>query len=51
MDGVGVYDLQRTKLYKFRLQNGRFIMIRVLERIWPHLANQSEMKLRIYLQQ
>ena len=51
MDGVGVYDLQRTKLYKFRLQNGRFIMIRVLERIWPQYANQSEMKLRIYLQQ
>ena len=47
--GYGVTNLQQTTLFKFRLQNGRYIMIRVLsveDRIYP----TSVVNLRVYCQ-
>ena len=49
-DGVGVYDLQKSVLYKFRLYNGRFVMIRILDRVYPQYTDKSVMTLRVYLQ-
>ncbi|MBO7439152.1 MAG: hypothetical protein J6U21_05680 [Bacteroidales bacterium] len=49
-DGAGVYDLQQPKLYKFRLNNGRYVMIRVLNRVYPQFTEKSEITLRVYLQ-
>ncbi|MBQ4407918.1 MAG: hypothetical protein II852_13045 [Bacteroidales bacterium] len=49
-DGVGVVDLQKNKLFKFRLNNGRYVMIRVLNRDKPQFTNASVITLRIYFQ-
>ncbi|MBO4773034.1 MAG: hypothetical protein J5595_10900 [Bacteroidales bacterium] len=49
-DGVGVISLQRNKLYKFRLDNGRYIMIKVLDRVYAQFTDKSVMTLRVYIQ-
>lgn len=49
-DGVGVISLDRGKLYKFRLNNGRYVMINVLNRVDTQFTDKSEITLRIYLQ-
>ncbi|MCR5455782.1 MAG: hypothetical protein K6F33_12415 [Bacteroidales bacterium] len=49
-DGVGVVDLQKTKLFKFKLDNGRYIMIKVLDRVYPQYTDQSIISLRVYMQ-
>ncbi len=49
-DGVGAVDLQRNKLFKFRLHNGRYVMIRVLNRVYPQYTDVSEITLRVYYQ-
>jgi hypothetical protein len=49
--GVGAVDLQPFRLYKFRLHNGRYIMVRILSKIFSQYTEKSEMELRVYLQQ
>jgi hypothetical protein len=49
-DGVGVVDLQKTKLFKFRLNNGRYVMIRVLNRDRAQYSDVSVITLRVYYQ-
>ena len=49
-DGVGVVDLQKTKLFKFKLDNGRYIMIRVIDRVNPQYSDLSVVTLRIFYQ-
>ncbi len=49
-DGAGVIDLQKNKLFKFKLDNGRYIMIRVLNRVYPQYGDMSEVTLRVFIQ-
>lgn len=50
-DGVGVVDLQKNKLFKFQLYNGRYVMIKILDRALPQEADKSVITMRVYLQQ
>jgi hypothetical protein len=49
-DGVGVVDLQKNKMFKFRLNNGRYVMIRVLNREYPQFTDKSAILIRVYFQ-
>lgn len=49
-DGSGVIGLNKNQLMKFRLDNGRFIMIKVLDRVYAQFSDKSVVTLRIYLQ-
>ena len=49
-DGVGVVDLQKSKMFKFRLNNGRYVMIRVINRVNVQFSDVSEITLRVYYQ-
>ena len=49
-DGVGVVSLDRGKLYKFRLNNGRYVMIQVLDRANVQFTESSVLTLRVYMQ-
>lgn len=49
-DGVGVIDLQRNKMFKFRLNNGRYVMIQVLNREYENLTDKSTITIRVFFQ-